>query len=139
MSRRHDSGLRPTRMLLLLLAVLDCGCYTLPSALEVTPFDGEQVAEMNADQVVDLMVRAHFGREEILELGVDLRDALALHGGARIRNDKFTAAIFLVQDGAVFVTVREGEDLFFELKDEPRPGEPPPETPSGPSTARKEE
>jgi len=139
MSLAHDFARIPTRALLVLCAAFCCGCYTLPSELEVTPFDGEHVAELSADQVVDLMIRSSFGREEILDLGVDLRDALALHGGAKIRNDKFTAAIFLVQDGFVFATVRGAEDLFFDLKDQPPPAEPPPETPRAPTARRDEE
>ena len=83
----------------------------------MVPFENERTAELSPDQVVDLMFAALFDRAQILALGVDLRNALALHGGARIRTKKYTAAIFLVQNGFIFATLRDGDDVTFDLEE----------------------
>ncbi|MEW6744669.1 MAG: hypothetical protein AB1486_18085 [Planctomycetota bacterium] len=95
------------------------GCASTGGHLEVQPFQARAAAELSADEVVDVMLQAGFSTEEILELGSDLRNALAFEGGARIKEGEASRAIFLVDEGYVYVAVRGGRDVTFRLSPPP--------------------
>ena len=121
-----------TAALCILGAGLVGGCAALPGFQSVAPFGNKDVAELSADQVVDLMRRAGFSDEEVLDLGVDLRNALAINGGARIRRGEQTRGIFVVHGGYVYAAVQGRGNIIFPLSPRPQtrpsggPGEPAP-------------
>lgn len=85
--RCNGSGLRLARprgrLLLGAVLLMVVGCAALGDCARLDPYPSRYRAELNADQVVDLMQQAGFTPEEILEIGADLRNALAIDGGAR--------------------------------------------------------
>jgi hypothetical protein len=82
-----------------LLGVQLAGCACLGRGggrLHVVPFNSHYVAALEPEQVVKLMRLADFSTEQIRATGVDLRNALALCGGAKMLKGDHTVAIFEV-------------------------------------------
>ena len=70
---------------------------------------------LDPDDVVTVMRRAWFSDEQIEQLGLELRDALASYGAARIRSDNCTEALFLTDGHFIYVTVRGHEAFFYSV------------------------
>ena len=116
MSQMHSHWIGSSAMLAVLLAgILTGGCSAIPGYLTVGPIANRDTAELDADQIVDLMRRADFSDKEILHLGTDLRNALAIEGSAKIRDGRQTRAIFVVQGKCVYAAVRNGRNLVHPL------------------------
>jgi hypothetical protein len=86
--------------------MLACGCSYLNLTAHtprVQPFANPQVVALEPEQVVALMRQAGFSDEGILKVGLDLRNALAIQGGAKVLLDGHTEALFVVHEGYVHV------------------------------------
>jgi hypothetical protein len=81
---------------------------------QVRPLGGSGGVVLDADDVVHLMLRAGFEEERILELGPDLRDALAHGGTARIEKDNQVEAIFSVSGTEVYVSTRAHGNFVYD-------------------------
>ena len=87
MRRRKVTGLFV--MVCALVALGGCSRSSLPTrGTEVVAVPNRQVVELNSDDVVRIMLRSGFSDAAVLELGTDLRNALAVQGSARIRIGK---------------------------------------------------
>lgn len=84
--------------------------------LHVVPLINREVAALTADDVVRIMTRAGFHDAEILELGPDLRNALATEGSAEIRVRERTVAIFSIEERYVYGTSIRGGNLIYPLE-----------------------
>jgi hypothetical protein len=73
----------------------------------VTPITNGTAAPGWAAALGEARQRAGFTREEILQEGPQVGDALATSGGAQVRRGKIVSALFAVQDGQLIVTSRE--------------------------------
>jgi len=101
-SPSYRSGLA---VLLLLLMVSLLGCTHVQTL--VAPLANPQVVGLDADGIVRVMQRAGFSDEQILNLGTDLRNCLALKGAAQIRVANKTEAIFAVYGPCLHVSSRQ--------------------------------
>ena len=120
-----------------MLAVMGlCGCASMNSddhgrVLE-TP--GQELVDLSPDDVARIMLRAGFTHDQILDLGPDLRDALAGSGAAGIRMGEWTEAMVSVSGQRVYVSTRRRGSFVYQ----PEAGaqtQPQPQTqPSAPST-----
>lgn len=97
---------------LIALVVLASGC----AGLRVQPQPGSEVAALEADDVVAVLLRGGFSDEEILEIGPDLRNALALNGGAVVRNRKVTEAVLAVHEELVHVSTRRRGTFIYNIE-----------------------
>ena len=86
--------------LLLMIGLIGC-TYVRQS---VRPLPNRGVAALDADAIVLVMQRAGFSDQQILDLGTDLRNTLAVQGAAQIRVGKKTEAIFAVHGHYVHVS-----------------------------------
>ncbi len=80
----------------LLILVLFSGCANGVRRVASVPNNGD-VADLNSDDIVLIMQHAGFTDEQILKQGTDLRNVIAMQGGAYIRIGKKVEAIFAVQ------------------------------------------
>ena len=79
----------------------------------VAPLSNRDVIALSADDVVKLMRQAGFSDERILDLGTDLRNALAASGAAQIEVEDRVEAIFAVRDKNLHVSsYRRGNFIF---------------------------
>ncbi|NQU44524.1 hypothetical protein HQ520_14630 [bacterium] len=114
MMRRHPHALiRLLPKALLLLCLLgQIGC----AGLKVTPLPSPHIVALDTDDTVRILRRGGFSDKEILELGADLRDALAIQGAARICNGHITEAIFAVHDPFLHVSTRKRGTFIYNLE-----------------------
>ena len=125
----HQSSSRTSFHICKLIAVVllgvqfaGCACLGRGSGhLRVVSFASPYVAALEPEQVVNLMRRAGFSTEQIRATGVDLRNALALSGGARVLKGDHTVAIFEVHGRYVHAaTSARGSFIFSTLTDDIR-------------------
>ncbi|MFW6155452.1 MAG: hypothetical protein ACOC95_09565 [Planctomycetota bacterium] len=81
----------------------------------IVPLPNRSAVALTADDVVIMMLRAGFSEEQILELGTDLRNALAANGSARLRVGEATEALFAVVDRVVHVSSRRRGSFIYDL------------------------
>jgi len=81
--------------------------------MAVVAFYSRYVEALQPEQVVKVMDRAGFSTAEVEALGVDLRNALAVSGGARVLKGRHTVAIFLVHNHNVHVVSSRGGSFIF--------------------------
>jgi hypothetical protein len=89
-------------LLFLVMALETAGCAN-PDA-RVVVLSSQAVVALDADDVVRVMRRAGFSDQQILDLGTDLRNALASAGAAQIRVGKKVEAILAVDEHCVYGT-----------------------------------
>ncbi|MCG5527336.1 MULTISPECIES: hypothetical protein [Halorhodospira] len=122
MTRAQASSRRRPRLLLLaLLVVLGLsGCATTERGVAmsreaVTPITVGQATPVGADELAEAMLRAGFDRDQILDIGPAIRNALATSGGAQVRDDSSVEALFAVHSGRLYVTSRSRGNFIQEL------------------------
>jgi hypothetical protein len=81
----------------------------------VAPIPSRETASVGADALVETMMQTGFSREDILEFGPGIRNALATHGGAEVRDGGNVTAIFSVFDGSLYVVSQRGGTLVHPL------------------------
>ncbi len=82
---------------------------------EVVPISNRDVADLDSDDIVQIMRRAGFSDEQVLALGTDLRNAILLMGAAQIRKEKIEA-IFAVRGDYIFITTRLRGNFIYNPK-----------------------
>ncbi|MCX7013453.1 MAG: hypothetical protein NTW86_13010 [Candidatus Sumerlaeota bacterium] len=87
------------------------------SRLRVTTMQNWEVVDLQPADVLALMHRAGFSDEEILQVGADLRNALATQGAARIRKKDRTEAMFAVHVPYVHVSTRDRGCFIYDMDD----------------------
>src|SRR3546814_1935859 len=103
-----------TRLSVALALVTLGGCASLDQNIrtveaKVLPITVGQVAEVSAYDLAMAMTRAGFTSEHILGYGPAVRNALAMSGGAQIRNGDMISALFSAFDNKLYVTSRSEE------------------------------
>jgi hypothetical protein len=81
----------------------------------VTAISSRETASLNAQDIVLAMARTGFTRQEILDHGPAVRNALSVQGGAEVRRGGNVTAIFSVMDGALYVVSQRGGTYVHEL------------------------
>ena len=115
MSHSLLSRLRATLCCLLLFssALLALACARNSVA---QPMGGNrETLVLDANAVVDIMRQSGFTTDEIIELGPDLRNCLAIHGAAKIRIDNTVEALFAVHPPYVHVCSRRRGSLIYKV------------------------
>ncbi len=96
------------------LCLLSSGCATSkPTAMH---FANRQVVVLDADDVVRVMLSAGFDEEQILDLGTELRNGLAMHGATQIRAGNKVRAVFAVQEGCVHVSTMSRGSFVYDVE-----------------------
>lgn len=91
------------------------GCSS-PAKLDVSAFPNPDVAALTADDVVVVMRQAGFSDAEIVDVGPDLRNALATSGSAHIRSQDKTEAIFAIERSYLYVASRRRGSFVYDLE-----------------------
>jgi hypothetical protein len=86
------------------------------SHVQVRPLPNRDVAGLDADAVVDVMQRAGFSDDEILDLGTDLRNSLSERGAAQVLSGRKTEAIFAVQGPYIHVSSRRRNGFIYNIE-----------------------
>ena len=73
------------------------------SPLRIEAVTNSEVAMLNSDDVVRVAKRIGFTDQEVLDFGIDLRNALYLSGGARVLVRGNVEALLQVQGGDIWI------------------------------------
>ena len=114
MTARFFAVMQCLAPLVLAIALQTAGCAADPG--KVSPLGNQQAAALSADDVVRIMRRAGFNDQQVIELGTDLRNALATTGAAQIRVGKKVEAIFAADDQAICGSSRQTGPFVYDLK-----------------------
>ena len=99
----------------LIALVFLVGCTDLPATRHysaVTPVIGRDTANVTAVDLVMAMTKVNMTRDEILDNGPAIRNALAMQGGAELRQNGDVIALFSVIEGSLYaVSVRGGSHV----------------------------
>jgi len=105
---KHESKNGGVIIVLLLIALLALGVVgcTQHTGFEVIPVSSRNVLALTADDIVQVMRRAGFSDNQILEIGTEVHDALLQSGGVYIKVNKKVEATFAVSDDDVYISTR---------------------------------
>ena len=104
-----------TGLALLTLAAATLGGCDQPNQMQVISVANRDIAPLEADDVVVTMRRAGFSDQEILDLGPEVRNALASTGAAMIRIGDKVKAIFAVDGKFLHVSTRARGSFIYDL------------------------
>lgn len=102
----------PVTVTLILLALLVFGvfgCARTAGGIRVVPMGNRHVLALSPDDVVEVMRRAGFSDNQILEYGTDLRNGLAESGAVQIKIGRKVEAVFAInlnEGNCVYISTR---------------------------------
>jgi len=139
-NRRHMFGLGLRAIVLVPLAVQLMGCHAQPAqwpelgrdgspsrttrdtrpaasnaAMSVQPVTSSEVADLSADDVIKIAMKIGFTKQQIVQFGADLRDALHQSGAARVLIRGNVEALLRVQSGNVWISSATYGDHVYSL------------------------
>ena len=132
-SIRYESRNDGVNIVLLLLALLASGvvgCMHHSRGFEVVPVSNRYVLVLSSDDVVQVMRRAGFSDDQILELGTDVHDGMLESGAVQIKVDDKVEVVFAANGDDVYIGTRLRGNFIYNVKTGwYRPGSLPPESP----------
>jgi hypothetical protein len=103
-------------LLLTLLAFGPAGCAYQNTGIQVIPVSNRQVLALSADDVVQVMRRAGFSDNQIMQYGTVLRNGLAQSGAVEIRINKKVEAVFAVNGDAIYISTRLRGNFIYNIR-----------------------
>jgi len=102
-------------MLLVSLAAASIsGCCE--DKLRIVPIPSRNVMALTADDIIQVMSRAGFSDEQIIEFGPGIRRGLLDSGAVQIRQGRLVQAVFAVQDDFVYVSTSVRGSFIYNVK-----------------------
>jgi hypothetical protein len=75
------------------------GCARRAAGIQIIPLSSSSVLALGADDLIEIMRRAGFSDEQILEYGPEVRDGLAQSGAVQVRvNDRVELVMAINRD-----------------------------------------
>jgi hypothetical protein len=105
--------------LVLLLALGITGCARSATGIRIVPLGNRSVLTLSADDVIQVMRRAGFSDQQILQYGPELRDGLAQSGAVQVRVNDKVEAVFAVnrdQGDCVYISTRLRGNFIYNVK-----------------------
>jgi len=90
-----------------MLAVLlmgAAGCVSRHTGIQILPMGNQDVVQLTANDVVQLMRAAGFSDEQIYEHGTALRDGMARRGAVQVRIDDTIEVVFATKGDSVYIS-----------------------------------
>ena len=103
-------------VLVLVFGVAGCAHTVEHSRLQIIPLTNQYTLALSADDIVEVMRRAGFSDEQILELGPDMYEGLLHSGAAQLKVDDEVEAIFAVHGDCVYITTRMRGSFVYNVK-----------------------
>ena len=100
-----------------LAMVMAAGCSSLDRASQrVVAFNNQDVVALDANDMVRIMRRAGFSDQQVLDLGTDLRNAMASAGAAQVICEKKVEVTFVVDGDVVRAATRNRGAFVYDVK-----------------------
>jgi hypothetical protein len=94
------------------------GCVRTARSIRVIPMANRSVLALSSDEVVNIMRRAGFSDNQILEYGTDLRNGLAESGAVQIKIGNKVEAVFAVnlsEGNCVYISTRLRGNFIYDV------------------------
>lgn len=103
---------------ILLSLVLLSGCVLNGRlhSLSLYPVPNQHRTDLSATDVVNIMKRAGFSDEEIMELGTSLRNYMATHGACQVSNGKLADTIIAAHQDTIYIVSHLRGSSCYDLK-----------------------
>jgi len=119
---RYNSRISSVMIILTLLALVALGiggcAHSSETGIRVIPLSNRSVLALNPDDVVEVMKRAGFSNNQILEYGTDLRNGLAESGAVQIKIGKKVEAVFAInldEGNCVYISTRLRGNFIYDV------------------------
>jgi hypothetical protein len=103
-------------LLLLTFSVVSCANTTAHTRFQVIPLSNQNIADLSAKDIIQVMRRAGFSDEQILELGADLRNGLSMSGAAQVKVGDKVEVVFAVHSDCVYISTRLRGNFIYNMK-----------------------
>lgn len=103
-------------LLLLTFSAVGCANTTAHTKFQVIPLSNQNIADLSAKDIIQVMRRAGFSDEQILELGADLRDGLSMSGAAQVKIGDKVEVVFAVHSDCVYISTRLRGNFIYNMK-----------------------
>lgn len=118
--KSRSGGVNIVLLLLALLALGVVGCSSIRSmfrskGFEVIPVSNRNVLDLSADDVVQVMRRAGFSDNQILELGTDVHDGMLWSGAVQIKLKDKVEAVFAANGDDVYIGTRLRGNFIYNM------------------------
>ncbi len=118
-SIRYESRNGGVNIVLLLLALLASGvvgCMQHNRGFQVVPVSNRYVLALSSDDVVQVMRRAGFSDDQILELGTDVHGGILESGAVQIKVDDKVEVVFAANGDDVYIGTRLRGNFIYNVK-----------------------
>lgn len=121
--KSRSGGVNIVLLLLALLALGVVGCSSISSissmfrskGFKVIPVSNRHVLDLNADDVVQVMRRAGFSDNQILELGTDVHDGMLGSGAVQLKLKGKVEAVFAANGDDVYIGTRLRGNFIYNM------------------------
>ena len=119
---KHNSGigrLTASLALLLLLTLAMVGCARRAAGIQIIPLSSNSVLALSTDDLIEVMRRAGFSDDQILEHGPDVYDGLAQSGAVQVRVGNRVEAVFAInrdRGDCVYISTRLRGNFIYNLQ-----------------------
>jgi len=118
-SIRYESRNGGVSIVLLLLALLasgGVGCMQHSRGFEVVPVSNRYVLALSSDDIVQVMRRAGFSDDQILELGTDVHNGMLESGAVQVKVDDKVEVVFAANGDDVYIGTRLRGNFIYNVK-----------------------
>lgn len=94
------------------------GCARSARGIRIVPMSNRHVLALSPEEVVEVMRRAGFSDNQILEYGTDLRNGLAESGAVQIKIGKKVEAVFAInlsEGNCVYISTRLRGNFIYDV------------------------
>jgi hypothetical protein len=103
-------------LLLALLASGVVGCMHQSRGFEVVPVSNRYVLALTPDDVVQVMRRAGFSDDQIMEFGTGVHDGMLESGAVQIKVDDKVEVVFAANGDDVYIGTRLRGNFIYNVK-----------------------
>lgn len=104
------------KIILMSLVLISMSGMMACQHLNVVPIQNDDHVVLDELDIVVIMRKAGFDDDQILEIGTDVRNGLAQHGGVQLKAKDYTQAIYAVKYPYIHATSRLRGNFIYNLE-----------------------
>ena len=112
----RNGGLMFALTILAVLALSVTGCVSHSTGIQILPMGNQDVAQLTAADVVQLMRAAGFSDEQIYEHGTAMRDGMARSGAVQVKIDDTIEVVFAAKGDSIYISTRSRGHFVYNTK-----------------------
>lgn len=112
--KSKNGGVMFVSMLLALLALSLGGCMR-QTGIQILPMGNQDVLELTANDVVQVMRAAGFSDEQIYEHGAAVHDGMARSGAVQVKIDDTYEAVFAAKGDSIYISTRSRGHFLYNI------------------------